>query len=127
MKFKITGSDTIYDAQAGVEKASLHQLYELKVKHGIGVKSLARMVQNMSKFDDPMDVLEDKDGFRALMVVIWLARRYAGENLTMEEATNFPITSMELVDEEEPEAEDEAPKAQTDSAPGDDRPADPVA
>lgn len=111
MKFKISGNDTVYDAQAGVEKATLHQLYELKVKHGIGVKTLARMVQNMSKFEDPTDVLDDKDGFRALMIVIWLARRHAGEStLSLEDATSFPISDLEMV-EEESEAEAEDPKA----------------
>lgn len=112
MKFKITGKDTIYDAQAGVEKATLHQLYELKVKHGIGVKTLAHMVHNMSKFEDPTDVLDDKDGFRALMIVIWLARRHAGEPLSLEEATNFPISDLEMVEEEVPEAVAD-PKAPT--------------
>lgn len=113
MKFKISGNDTVYDAQAGVEKATLHQLYELKVKHGIGVKTLARMVQNMSKFEDPTDVLDDKDGFRALMIVIWLARRHAGEStLSLEQATDFPISDLEMVEEEVPEAEAD-PKATT--------------
>ena len=122
MKFKITGKDTIYDAQAGVEKATLHQLYELKVKHGIGVKTLARMVQNMGKFEDPTDVLEDKDGMRALMIVIWLARQHAGEKLSLEEANSFPISDLEMVDEEVPEAEYD-PKAPTSSAPDDAPPA----
>lgn len=123
MKFMIRGNDTVYDAEAGVEKATLHQLYELKVKHGIGVKTLAKMVQGMSKFDDPTDVLDDKDGFRALMIVIWLARRHAGESsLSLEEATSFPISDLEMVDET-PEVEADAdPKEQTDSAPVVDQP-----
>jgi hypothetical protein len=118
MKFKIAGNDTIYDAQAGVEKATLHQLYELKVKHGIGVKTLANMVHHMSKFEDPTDVLDDKDGFRALMIVIWLARRHAGEHtLSLEDATSFPISDLEMVEEEPPAEEAGDPKAPTDSDP----------
>lgn len=108
MKFMIRGGETVYDAEAGVEKASLGLLYDLKVRTGIGVKTLARMVQNLSKFKDPMDILEEKDGFRALMIVIWLARQHAGEKITIEQANNVPLSDLILLSEEkEPEA---APK-----------------
>ena len=112
MKFMIAGSDTVYDAEAGVEKASLGLLYELKVKTGIGVKQLARMVQSLNKYSDPMDILDDKDGFRALMIVIWLARRHAGEKLSIEQANDVPIMDLMLIGEEEQQQEEQPdPKA----------------
>lgn len=120
MKFMI--GDKEYDAEEGLSKVSLHTLYELKVKTGIGMKTLAQMAQRLGQFDDPMDVLDDKDAFRALMIVVWLARRYAGEHLSLEESSSFPLEDFKLVVEDEPEGEED-PKA----PPASDPAADPEA
>lgn len=119
MKFMLRGGETVYDCEAGIEKASLGLLYELKVKTGVGVKQLARMVQTLGKFEDPMDALSDKDAFRALMIVIWLARRHAGEKLSVEEANDVALNDFILVRDEPEEVEEAAPKATLpDSGPG---------
>lgn len=100
MKFKIGDKD--YDAGEALEKVSLSTLYELKVRTGIGVKTMAAMAQKISEYKDPMDLLEDKEAFQAFRVVIWLARKHAGEhNLSLDQATDFPLDSMLLYTDED--------------------------
>jgi hypothetical protein len=119
MKFMI--GDKEYDAEQGVAKVSLSTLYELKVKHGIGMKTLVSMTRHFADFKDPLDLLEDKNAFRAFMIIIWLARRYAGEHCSLEEASQFPLDSLRIVnDEPEPESD---PKAPTASSPDESAPA----
>jgi hypothetical protein len=118
MKFMI--GDNEYDAEEGVSKVSLSTLYELKVKHGIGMKTLVEMTRNFANFKDPLDLLEDKNAFRAFMIIIWLARRHAGERCTLEEASQFPLDSLRIVTEPEPEPD---PKVQSASGPDESAPA----
>lgn len=100
MKFKIGDKD--YDAGEALQKVTLATLYELKVRTGIGVKSMAAMAQKISEYENPMDLLEDKEAFQAFRVVIWLARKHAGEhNLTLDQATDFPLDSMYLYNDEQ--------------------------
>jgi hypothetical protein len=117
MKFLIAGKE--YDAEAGVSKVSLATLYELKVRTGIGMKGIMAAAKKISEFTDPMDLLEDKDAFQAFRVIIWLARKHAGEkNITLDDATNFPLDSLMLViedDDDDTEAVD--PKAPPASGP----------
>jgi hypothetical protein len=107
MKFMI--GDNEYDAEAGVSKVALSTLYELKVKHGVGMKTLVEMTRSFANFTDPMDLLEDKNAFRAFMIIIWLARRHAGERCTLEEASSFPLDSLRIVGEPEPEDDPKVP------------------
>lgn len=114
MKFMI--GDKEYDAEAGVSKVTLATLYDLKLRHGIGMKALVEMTEKFGTFTDPMDLLEDKNAFQAFRVVIWLARKHAGEkNLSLDDATDFPLDSLLLMVDEEEEVPD--PKAPEDSAP----------
>jgi hypothetical protein len=119
MKFVIRGKE--YDVVAGLEKATLQTLYVLKVRQGIGMKSLMEQAKKMEKIKDPLDLLEDENTFQVLMAVIWLARKHAGENLTFEEANEFGISELEVVDEDDDEPEvlaaEADPKASPDSAP----------
>ena len=115
MKFMI--GDKEYDAEAGVSKVSLATLYELKLRHGIGMKAIVAMTKKIGEFTDPMDVLEDKEAFQAFRVVIWLARKHAGESgLSLDQATNFPLDQLRMINDEEVDAPD--PKAQPDSGAG---------
>lgn len=108
MKFRI--GDKEYDAELGLRKASLLTLFELKSKHGIGLKSLAATAKKFEQIADPMDLLEDEESFQLFLVVIWLARKYAGEKLTLEEAnSDFALDELVLVVEDEPEAEAAGP------------------
>lgn len=115
MKFLIEGRE--YDAEAGVQKVTLATLYELKVRHGIGMKGIMAAAKKISEFTDPMDLLEDKEAFQAFRVIIWLARKHAGEkNISLDDATSFPLDTLMLIVEEEDEDEAD-PKAPADSVP----------
>jgi len=112
MKFSIHGK--VYDAEAGLQKVSLQTLFELKTEHNLGMKSLAAQAEKFQNVTDPMDILEDAASFKVFLVVIWLARKHAGENLTLEEAnSDFGIADLQFVI---PEDVPESPKAPADSA-----------
>lgn len=115
MQFEINGKT--YDAELGLRKATLLTLFELKSRHGVGVKKLAETAKRFEKITDPMELLEDTDSFQLFLIVIWLARRYAGEKLTLEQANDdFALDELKLIvpDSEGPAAD---PKGPTDSAP----------
>lgn len=101
MKFKIDEKE--YDAEAGIAKVTLTTLYELKLRHGIGMQTLMEMLQKFEKFQTPMEILEDKHAFQAFRVLIWLARKHAGEKLSLDEANEFPLDTLEIIMPEEDE------------------------
>jgi hypothetical protein len=111
MKFVIQGKQ--YDVEGGLSNATLQTLYVLKVRQGIGMKSLLEAADKMSKIADPLDLLEDAEMFKVLMAIIWLARKGAGENITFEEANEVGIGQLEVLNDDEPEEEADAvdPKA----------------
>ncbi len=115
MQFRIKGN--LYDAELGLRKASLLTLFELKSRHGVGLKSLASTAKKFEQISDPMDLLEDTESFQLFLIIIWMARRYAGEKLTLEQANDdFALDEFSMV---LPDAEEEAgdPKAPAASAP----------
>jgi hypothetical protein len=119
MKFLINGNE--YDPVLGLQKVTLQTLFELKVKHGISVRDLQTAARKMDDIKDPMQLLEDVEAFQTFMVIIWLARRYAGEKLSLAEAnSDFGLADLEIVHEEtdEPEAAALPPKTKRASGPG---------
>lgn len=119
MKLEIDGKH--YDLEAGMSQADLHTLFELKSKYGIGMKSMLKAAERMKGLD-PMDLLEDVELFQTFLAMIWLARRHAGEKLTLEEGTSIPLTKLKFIPEEGDEVAD-PPQALTDSDQGEERPA----
>lgn len=119
MKLEVDGKK--YDLEEGMSHAELHTLFELKSKYGIGMKSMLKAVERMKGLD-PMDLLEDVELFETFLAAIWLARRHAGEKLTLEEATSIPLAKLKFAAEEGDEVAD-PPQALTVSDQGDERPA----
>lgn len=116
MLFSINGKE--YDALMALAKVSLNTLWEMKRTTGIGMQTLMSMVAKMGEFKDPAQVLDDEDAFTAFRLVIWLARTYAGEKLSVEEANDFPVTDLLLLGDPAEEEAEQAPKATPpDSAP----------
>lgn len=111
MKFVIQGKQ--YDVVKGLENATLQTLYVLKVKQGIGMKSLMQQANKMAQIKDPIDLLEDAETFQVLMAVIWLARKGAGENISFEEANEFGIGELEVLNEDD----DEKPTGEGETGP----------
>lgn len=116
MKFLIEGRE--YDLERGLSKASLYSLFELKSRYGIGVKSMVETAKRMDKMPDPMDLLDDEDAFKVFLAIVWLARRYAGEKLTLEEANGMALDSLQIVNDDDDGDEAPAdPKGRTVSVP----------
>ena len=121
MKFVIDGVK--YGLEESVTKATLGDLYVLKVKLGVSVKTISATFGRLDGMS-PMDILDDAEVLLNLQGVIWLARRKAGEALTLEEAGEVPFMDLSIEsDDDEVGADVDAPKVQTASDQGDsDRP-----
>jgi hypothetical protein len=115
VKLEVDGKQ--YDLEAGMARADLYTLFELKSKYGIGMQSMLKAAERMNGLD-PMALLEDAELFQTFLAMIWLARRHEGERLTLEESTSIPLTDLKVVPEEGDEKAD-PPQALTDSAQGD--------
>lgn len=121
MKFQLSRNEgaQVYDADLGLSKVSLALLFELKVKHGISAKDLSEMANYLNKFNgkSPLELMDDKVALRALMVVIWLTRRYfePGSRMTLDEANSFAMDEFLIVDDGEDEADPKEAPAGTDS------------
>ncbi|WP_422934982.1 hypothetical protein [Sinomonas sp. P47F7] len=111
MKFRLNGRE--YDIEAALQRPTLLMLREMKIRTGYGIKSIrdaapkfqdlfggAEGLSEEEKEDLFMEVVDDPDFLGVFIAVIWLARRHAGENLTFEEAGDFDIDSLEVVDDE---------------------------
>jgi hypothetical protein len=103
-----------------INEATLDDLMMLRKQTGLGMKGLREKLQLLDKFDDPEDILDDPDALLAMGALVWLARRKAGEVLTLEQACDFPLHEMQFV--EEPDdvavADDVDPKSSTGSSEG---------
>lgn len=116
-KLKIGGK--VYDLAEAIPKTSLHTLLIMKRDYGWTMPKLAVLANRLDKLTDHMAVLEDEELLEGFLVIIWLARRHAGEKVTLEESSNeVRLDELEMVDDDpKPEPEPD-PKDRTDSGPG---------
>ena len=108
MKLKI--EDKIYDIAAALERPTLFLVREMKIRTGYGMKSLMEAAEGFDGKTGP-EIMDDADLLGALIAMIWLARRSAGEQLSFEDAGSFDMNALEYVEEPAP---DELPGALTD-------------
>lgn len=120
---KLIVGDKKYPLEESLQKASLNDLYVLKVRSGMGIKSLKDNLERMQTYEDPLDFLDDADNIMALQAMIWLCRRRSGENLTIEEANACPLNEIGFEADEEPAAVTDPTQARTASVPGAEDPA----
>lgn len=135
MQFVING--TTYEA-AQIEKVTGALALDMARKEpngpGLGIKSLAQRLEeftNLGYDDDGVAVLDEGDPridqsavldsephLRALLAFIWVSRRLDGErSLKWADAVDFPIASLEIVPDEDDEAEaDEDPQVPADGS-----------
>lgn len=104
---------TKYEFNA-LNKASLLDLIELKKQTGLTTGALEQLVTKLEQAkDDPeFSFIDDEGNLIALAVMIWLARRRAGERaLKFEESADVPLHEITFVAEEGDEEDDvtEAP------------------
>ncbi|QDY64878.1 hypothetical protein FQA45_00315 [Glutamicibacter halophytocola] len=116
---KLVVGDNKYPLKEGIAKASLGDLYVLKIKSGMGIKTLMHTFNNLKGAESHLDFLEDENGIQALRAMIFLCRRAAGENIDFEEATNMPLSSIGFETEEQDTPEADPKETPTASAPDD--------
>ena len=129
---KLIVGDKKYPLQEAIQGATLQNLYTLKLQTkgpgtpGIGIKSLRDAFQRMQDSApkdgtpaDPLDFLEDAENLLALQAMVWLCKRHAGENVTVAQANDFPLSRIGFETDEEPAADAEDPTAaRTATGPG---------
>ena len=138
MQFIIDG--VTYDA-ASIERLTGRHALDLPKQAGMGVQTLARRLEELSRLGYDSDgnvvvlpagaaqgsdgnaVMDSEPHLRALLAFIWISRRLDGEpGLTFDEACDFPFTSLEVVNDdadEEPETVDPtSPPASDPQEPG---------
>lgn len=110
MKIKIEGVE--YDV-AELGRLSLLDLLELKKQTGMDVDQLQSIfAEAQPEGDDkePENILNTEEGLVAFGALIWLSRRKAGErSLTFEQACDFPLESLEFIEDETDTAPDPSP------------------
>lgn len=147
MRIELDGNT--YDLSEAVSKAKLNDLMELKVKtqasgEGVSVKSIRATFMRMGETfkamsgqsddvtDDEMaqllsdaflELLSDTDFVRNFVGVMFLARRRAGEKVTVEEAGEFAFSDIRFIP---PSSEDDTEELGDDAAPFTDPVADPA-
>ncbi len=99
MLLRIDGKD--YSITDALTHPSLYDLHALKLSTGMGLQSLMKATDRIDEYKgDFMQAFEESDLLLAFMAIIWLARRCAGERLTMEEANSFPVDEIEMIEED---------------------------
>jgi hypothetical protein len=114
VKIKIEGKE--YDLAAALERPTLFLVREMKIRTGYGMKAIMDAADSFQGKTEE-EILDDPDLIGALIAMIWLARRHAGEQLTFEQAGSFDISAMEYIDDPAPAEASDLPKdPATDSA-----------
>lgn len=121
------GAET-FDLATSVNDASLGDLYVLKTKTrspafaGVSVKSIAHTFERIgvaSKVDgfETIDLLDDEEFIINMVGLVFLARRKAGETITVEQAGRVAFTDLEFIDDDDDdEPEVEAPLGEATAA-----------
>lgn len=105
MKLVISG--VAYSLDDAITKATLGDLYTLKVKNGLSMKTILVAFKKVSSAMEPLDLLDDADVLNNLVAMIWLARRKGGEFLTFEEAGAVAFDDITFETDDDDEVEDE--------------------
>lgn len=115
MTVKIIIDGKKYPLAESMQRASLNDLYAMKLQTGIGMKTLRETLQRMKDYEDTAAFLEEAENMNAYRCMIWLCRRGAGEFLTVEEANDTPMAEILIEADEEAPVPEANPKAPADS------------
>lgn len=108
------GSET-YNLQDSVNGASLGDLYALKVQTrkdgspGVSVKTISETfvrIGELAQAEDfeTIDLLDDDEFIQNMIGVVFLARRKAGEQITVEQASNVAFNDLAFIEDDEDDA-----------------------
>jgi hypothetical protein len=92
-----------------LNKASLLDLIELKKQTGLSTGDLEKLVGKLedAKDDPEFSFIDDEGNLIALAVMIWLARRRAGErSLKFEDSADVPLDEIAFVAEDSDDEDD---------------------
>lgn len=102
---KLVIGSTQYDLEHAMQKASLNDLYDMTFQTGVGMSSLGSSLEGVNT-DDLDAVMDDPKVFQALRCLIFLARRYAGEKVSVAQANAFPFSDLSFLEDETDEETD---------------------
>lgn len=96
MKIKI--GDQIYDA-AALDELSLKTLLQLQREtadfgHPLNAADIQRISVELAALPDDQARAQHPDALWLTAVTIWAARKLAGEQVTFEDAIDFPLSSL---------------------------------
>lgn len=113
-----------YDLKETLSKPSLNDLYYLKVKtisaefpKGVSLKTMVPVMEKMATFEDPTDIIDDAELLLNLRALVFLCRKHAGENVTLDTANDFPLDEFSFEMEDSDTVQLEAAKAGPTQAP----------
>lgn len=112
---KLVIGDKKYPLAESLQRATLNDLYVLKLSSGLGMKKLREILNRMKDYPDTADFLEEAENIQAMRAMIWLCRRAAGESLSLEEANANPLAEIRYEADEEAPVPEANPKAPADS------------
>jgi len=109
--------ETVYSLEESVNGAALGDLYALKVQTrrdgspGVSVKTISetfKRIGEMAQKPDfsPLDMLDDDTFLQNLVGVVFLARRKAGEEITVDDAARVSFDAIGFVEDVDDEADD---------------------
>jgi hypothetical protein len=79
-----------------VDSATLADLLAIRSQTGFSKKDLREMAERTEKLTE--EEVEDSDEALTMIgILVWLSRRHAGEDLTLEEACAFPLAELEFI------------------------------
>lgn len=109
MHVVVAGTEYAFDA---LNKASLLDLIELKKQTGLTAGDLEKLVGKLEeqKEDPDFNFIDDEGNLLVLAVLIWLARRRAGErSLKFEDSADVPLDEIAFVADDTDEEPEESP------------------
>ncbi len=104
---RIRIKDREYDPRTAND-ATLWDLRELQSQTGLGLPAIQNRLQAVSTLpeEEQAEAMFAPENLTALMALIWLLRRRAGERLTLEEATgDFAVHELSIVGAEDEDGE----------------------
>ena len=95
MRFRIKGRE--YEADDALTRPRLNDLIAIHKATGMDAEEVMASLSSIR-----LDALMSSSNLLALGVMVWLARRRAGENLTLEQACDFDLQDEFEVIQDEP-------------------------
>lgn len=118
-----------YEWSNALRRPTLNDLMALKLATGIGMRQITAQLRTYDRLaldaqarratweEFAEDLSEEPDVMAALRALVWLARRQAGEHLTIDEAGDFRPDEFRIVADEPAEAPADPTPPATVSAP----------